>query len=204
VRREQRLSYHVVFLLLACVLPVPAHVNAAVRHFRVKLTVLSMGLEENCKTYLGKLVAAKPVYGWGWTRLDAPEIPVPAQINGVPFPFQCRIEKFFDSEDELRGFIGRVEQAEHIYDGLRVSIYTRVVGTFNFTDALPYCNFQLGTDEPSGEFLQFVSGSPIVNGYGFVGATFEHITEYDKRIGALGNNAVPNKLLDTSAKQRLS
>lgn len=30
VRREQRLSYHVVFLLLACVLPVPPHVNAAV------------------------------------------------------------------------------------------------------------------------------------------------------------------------------
>jgi hypothetical protein len=30
VRRKQRLSYHVVLLLLACVLPVPAHVNAAV------------------------------------------------------------------------------------------------------------------------------------------------------------------------------
>jgi hypothetical protein len=31
VRREQRLYYHVVFLLSACVLSVPAHVNAAVK-----------------------------------------------------------------------------------------------------------------------------------------------------------------------------
>jgi hypothetical protein len=35
VRREQLLCYHVVFLLSACVLPVPAHVNAAVRLLRL-------------------------------------------------------------------------------------------------------------------------------------------------------------------------
>ena len=145
-----------------------------------------MTLEKSCKSYLGKLVVFKPEYGWGWTRLDAPETTVPAQVNGVPFPFQCRVEKFFDFHDELRGFVGRVEQAEHIYDGLRVIINTRVVGTFNFTDALPRCDIQLGADEPSGEFPQFVSGSPIVNGYGVVGATSEHIDERDRSFQRIG------------------
>jgi hypothetical protein len=101
----------------------------------------------------------------------------------------------------LRGFVGRVEQAEHIYDDLFVIIYTRIVGTFNLTDNLPRCDIQLGSDEPSGEFPEFVSGSPIINGYGVVGATFEHIAERDRRNSVLNNNAVPNKSSDVRAKQ---
>ena len=142
-----------------------------------------MGLNENCKIYLNELIAFKPEYGWGWTRLDAPEIRVPAQVNGVPFPFHCRIREFFDYRGELRGFVGRVEQPEHIYDGLLVVVSTRVVGTFNFTDNLPRCDIQLGADEPSSEFLQFVSGSPIVNGFGVVGASLQYIAERDLKIG---------------------
>jgi hypothetical protein len=145
-----------------------------------------MGLDETCRTFLGRLVVFKPEYGWGWTRLDAPEIPVPTQVNGVPFPFQCRIERFFDFRGELRGFIGRVEQAEHIYDGLQVVVSTRVVGTFDFTDALPRCDIQLGVQEFSGDFPEFVSGSPIINGYGVVGATSENIGEYDRRYQRVG------------------
>jgi hypothetical protein len=145
-----------------------------------------MGLEETCRTHLGSLVVFKPEYGWGWTRLDAPDILVPAQVNGVPFPFQCRIERFFDVRGELRGFIGRVEEAGHIYDGLRVVVTTRVVGTFDFSNRLPHCDIQLGTGELTGEFPDFVSGSPIVNGYGVVGATSEHIAEHDSRYGRFG------------------
>lgn len=142
-----------------------------------------MGLEESCKNYLGKLVAFKPEYGWGWTRLDAPDVRVPAQVNGVPFPFHCSIQEFFDFHGEVRGFIGRVEQPEHIYDSLFVVINTRVIGIFNFTDNLPHCDVQLGADEPSGEFPTFVSGSPIVNGFGVVGASLQHIAERDLSIG---------------------
>ena len=40
VRREQRLCYRGVFLLSACVLPVPAHVNAAVRCFLVSIEIV--------------------------------------------------------------------------------------------------------------------------------------------------------------------
>ncbi|MDQ3713838.1 MAG: hypothetical protein M3388_16685 [Acidobacteriota bacterium] len=149
----------------------------------MKSTIRNMGLNENCKSYLNELVAFKPEYGWGWTRLDVPEIRVPAQVNGVPFPFHCRIREFFDFRGELRGFVGRVEQAEHIYDGLLVVVSTRVVGTFNFTDNLPHCDIQLGADEPSGEFLAFVSGSPIVNGFGVIGASLQHIAERDLKIG---------------------
>ena len=102
-----------------------------------------MGLNENCKTYLNEFVAFKPEYGWGWTRLDAPESRVPAQVNGVPFPFHCRIRDFFDFRGELRGFVGRVEQAEHIYNGLLVVVSTRVVGTFNLPTTCRIATYSL-------------------------------------------------------------
>ena len=142
-----------------------------------------MGLNENCKSYLNELIAFKPEYGWGWTRLDAPEIRVPAQVNGVPYPFHCRIREFFNFHDELRGFVGRVEEPEHIYNGLLLCLSTRVVGTFNFTDNLPNCDIQLGADEPSGDFPEFVSGSPIVNGFGVIGASLQYIAKRDLKIG---------------------
>jgi len=123
-----------------------------------------MGLDESCKRYLGNVVLFKPEYGWGWTRADAPGVPVPAQVNGVPFPFHCRVDRLFYFHGELRGFIGHVEEPNHIYDGLQVVIYNRVIGTFNLTDALPYCNIHLGAHEPVGDFPAFVSGSPIVDG----------------------------------------
>ena len=44
-------------------------------------TVNRMGLDESCEKYLGCLVAVKPIYGWGWSRVDAPEVSVPAEIN---------------------------------------------------------------------------------------------------------------------------
>jgi hypothetical protein len=141
-----------------------------------------MGLEQSCKSYVGSLVAVKPVWGWGWSRLDAPEVPVPAEVNGVPRPFHCRVKDFFCFQDELRGVIGKVEGSGHIYDGLWVVFSTRVVGTYNFTDRLPYCDVQLGSVMPVGEWPEFTSGSPIVNGYGFVGASLRHIEEHDARV----------------------
>ena len=149
-----------------------------------------MGLEESCKSYLGKSVAVKPVYGWGWSRLDAPEIPVPAEFNGVPRPFHCRILGFFYFGEELRGAIGRIEEPGHIYDGLWVVFSTRVVGVHNFTDHLPYCDVQIGSVAPGGEWPEFTSGSPIINGYGYVGESFRHIEENDARVLAQWEGAV--------------
>jgi len=147
-----------------------------------------MGLDESCKRYLGSLIVVKPVYGWGWLRLDAPEIPVPAEINGVPRPFHCRIKDFFYFQDELRGAAGNIEEVGHTYDGFWVIFSTRVIGTYNFTDNLPYCDIQVGSTTPVllGEWLEFTSGSPIVNGYGFVGESLERIEEHDVKLRASG------------------
>src|SRR5687767_1057085 len=99
-----------------------------------------MGFDPSAENHRCKLVAVKPVYGWGWSRLDAPEIPVPAQINGVPHPFHCRIEHFFAFQGELRGAVGIIEEPGHIYQGLWVIFSTRVIGSHNFVNSLPYCD----------------------------------------------------------------
>ena len=148
-----------------------------------------MGLEESCKSYQGRLVAVKPIYGWGWTRLDAPEIRVPAEVNGVPRPFHCWITDLFSFEGELRGAVGNIEEPGHLYDGLRIVFSTRVVGVYNFTDRLPRCDVQIGPVMPIGEWPEF-SSAPIVNGYGFVGESLKHIEENDARILAQAQGAV--------------
>ena len=149
-----------------------------------------MGLEESCNSYLGSLVAVKPIYGWGWYRLDAPEIPVPAEVNGVPRPFHCRIKDFFYFQGELRGAVGAIEEPGHIYDGFWVVFYTRLVGIYTFTDSLPHCDVQVGSVMPVGEWPEFTSGSPIVSGYGFVGESLRHIAENDASILAQATGAV--------------
>jgi hypothetical protein len=149
-----------------------------------------MGLEESCKSYEGGVVAVKPVYGWGWSRLDAPEIPVPAQVNGVARPFHCRIKGFFYFQGELRGAVGKVEELGHLYDGLWAVFSTRAVGAYNFVDRLPYCDVQIGSVEPTGEWPEFTSCSPIVNGYGFVGVSLGSIEENDARVLAQAQGAV--------------
>lgn len=141
-----------------------------------------MGLEESCLSCLGKIIAVRPVYGWGWTRLDAPEIPVPAQIDGVPDPFNLRIRDFFYFKNELRGAVGKIEEEGHIYDDFWAVFYTRVMGNHNFTDKIPYCDIQIGAAAPalSGEWPEFTSGAPVVNGYCLVGDSLKHIEESGK------------------------
>jgi hypothetical protein len=149
-----------------------------------------MSLEETCKDYKGRLVAVKPVYGWGWSRLDAPEIPVPAEVNGVPRPFHCLIKEFFLYQGALRGAVGVIAEPGHTYDGLWVVFYTRLVGIYDFTDSLPHCDVQIGAAVPVGEWPEFTSGAPIVNGYGFVGASLRHLNEYEARVLSEASGAV--------------
>ena len=107
---------------------------------------------------------------------------MPAEVNGVPRPFHCRIEDFFYFLGELRGAVGIIEEAGHIYDSLWVVFSSRLIGTQDFTVRLPYCDIQIGSDAPAGEWPEFSTGSPIVNGYGFVGQSLKHIEANDVRI----------------------
>ena len=142
-------------------------------------------LDESCETYLHELVLVKPVYGWGWTRLDAPDISVPAEINGVPFPFKCRITEFLYHHNRPNGALGRIEESNHIYDNLWMFFYLRVQGIFNFTDEIGYYNLEIGSPPPEivekDESLEFKSGEPIVNGYAHIAESLRHIERYDAR-----------------------
>jgi hypothetical protein len=144
-----------------------------------------MGLDSSCKEYLNRIVIVKPVYGWGWSRLDAPEIPVPAEVNGVPHPFKCRITDFLHYQNELVGATGKIEEPSHIYDSLWTLFYLRVRGMWNFTDELGQYNLEIGPrmpEMPDGkEWPEFTSGAPMVNGYGIVAESIRHIEKYDLR-----------------------
>jgi hypothetical protein len=137
-----------------------------------------MGFDLSVENYRGNLVIVKPVYGWGWAHLDTPEIPVPAQINGVPYPFSCRIQHFFYWQNELRGAVAEIEEPDRIYDRLQLIFSPRVTGTHNFINQLAYCDIQIGSVAPVGEWPEIISGSPIINGYGFVGESLEHIESF--------------------------
>ena len=149
-----------------------------------------MGLDLSAEKYRGNLIAVKPVYGWGWSRLDVPDLPVPAQINGVPHAFHCRIQHFFSFHDELRGAVAVIEEPGHIYDGLWVVFSTRAIGSHDLVNNLPYCDIHIGSDAPVGEWPEIVSGSPIVNGYGYVGESLGDIEENDARMRGETNDAV--------------
>lgn len=144
-----------------------------------------MALDKSCEAYLNNLVLVKPVYGWGWSHLGNSEIPVAAEINGVPSPFNCRITEFCCYRGNLNGAIGRIEETNHIYNDLWTFFYLRVQGTFNFTDEIGYYNVEIGSQPPKipdeKDWLEFTAGSPIINGYAHIAESFQQIEKYDKR-----------------------
>lgn len=145
-----------------------------------------MGLDESCLDYWGGLIAVKPVAGWGWSRLDAPEIPVPNQINGVPFPFHCYFETPLYFDGELRGAACRIEETGHIYNKFWMFFYNRTCGIFDFEERLPYCNLEISPKIPTVRraWFDFTSGVPLVNGYAFAGASIKHIEEHHAKMMA--------------------
>lgn len=144
-----------------------------------------MGLDSSCKEYLNRIVLVKLVYGFGWSRIDAPDITVPNEVNGVPCPFNCRINDFIYYENRLVGAVGYIEEIQHIYTHLWTFFYLREQGIFNFTDEIGYYNVEIGQQFPEipvgKEWYEFTSGSPIIFGFGMVGESFRHIEKYRER-----------------------
>ena len=136
-----------------------------------------MSLDKSCENYLNKLIIVKPVYGWGWTRLDAPEVRVPNEVNDVPRPFACQITEFLYQQDIPNSAVGQIIEENHIYNKLWTFFYLRVEGIFNFIDEIGNYNLQIDPQMPEipagKEWLDFTSGSPIVNGYAVVAESNE-------------------------------
>jgi hypothetical protein len=144
-----------------------------------------MGLNNSCLSYINQQVVIKPVYGWGWSCTNSPEIPIPADINGVPFPFSCRIKSFFYIDEELMGAVAFIEAEEHIYNGYWIIFHLRVSGIYNFTNEIAYYNVEIGYHMPDikngKEWPEFKHGSAYVNGYGRIGRTIQEIEKYENR-----------------------
>ena len=135
----------------------------------------SSSLPPSSRSYEGQLLCFKPRYGWGWcygwndhTHFDY------ARVDEAG-AFHIRVHHFFSSRGELRGFIGRVEQLGHLFDGLWAVTWTLNVGEYNFTDKLCHrWDIELGTVEPNGDDWPVMpSGKLACIGYGVVAVSSE-------------------------------
>ena len=113
-----------------------------------------MSLPESSRDYVGKLLCFGPCYGWGWFRLDPGGDKVPMDYGEVDKAgaFHIRVHRFFTFQGELRGIVGRVEEAGHLFDGLWAGTWTMCVGDFDLTERL--CgrwDIELGLEEPAGQ-----------------------------------------------------
>src|SRR6267378_1969216 len=139
-----------------------------------------MSLDSKCLSFEGQLLCFKPGYGWGWSRLDKTD-----EFVGVDYaqveqagPFHIRVHHFFSFQGELRGLVGRVEQAGHLFDGLWVAVAQMIVGEFDFRERLCHrWDIELGSAQPSGDDWPHIRGvSPIYSGFGIVAVSAEVVT----------------------------
>jgi hypothetical protein len=150
-------------------------------------------LDDSVLEFIGKLVCARPVYGWGWSMSSdkgtnsANSVPVE-----IPILFQFRIAEYFDWNGERRGGIGHIEEPEHIYDGYWLLFYTRHVGCFDFSSRIADYNFHIGRNQPSlfppSKNPQMAEAWPLPNfpncssvwGFGRIGMTGDVMTNFEE------------------------
>jgi hypothetical protein len=113
-----------------------------------------MSLPESSRDYEGQLLCFGPRYGWGWFHLDTDRGKVPMDYGEVDRAgaFHIRVHRFFTFQGELRGIVGRVEQAGHLFDGMWATTWTMDVGEYNLVDNLCWrWDIELSPSEPRGE-----------------------------------------------------
>ena len=109
-----------------------------------------MSLPESTRDHAGRLLYFEPWHGWGWFRLGADGGKESIDYGEVDRAgaFRVRVRRFFTFEGELRGIVGRVEQAGHLFDGLWAATWTMLVGEFDLTDNLCWrWDIELGPGE---------------------------------------------------------
>lgn len=113
-----------------------------------------MSLPGSSRHYEGQLSCFAPRHGWGWFRRDARGGKEPVDYAGIDRAgdFHLRARRFFASEGELRGVVGRVEQPGHPFDGPWAAAWTMLVGEYDLTDRLCWrWDIELGPREPGGD-----------------------------------------------------
>ncbi len=159
-----------------------------------------MSLVESVRGYEGQLLCFVPWHGWGWFRLGAGGDKVPLDYGEVDRAgaFHVRVRRFFTSRGELRGIVGQVEQAGHLFDGLWAAAWTMLVGGFDLTDNLCWrWDTQLGPGEPGGDdWPAEPAGPPAYFGTGGVLAVSRGAIEAWRAAFVGGGSAEPNAAPD--------
>jgi hypothetical protein len=124
-----------------------------------------VGLTSECLQYVGKLVVARPVYGWGWSfGADSPFSDY-GQIDAIG-DFHVRVSEFCWLDGEMRGAIGLIEELDCAIDGSLIEFATRHAGEWNFTSKPAHYNISIGSHlvrHDSGAVS--ATGAPSLNGF---------------------------------------
>lgn len=147
-----------------------------------------MSLPPSARDYAGQLLCFEPWPGWGWYRLgvnheDSPLDYAEVDAAGV---FHIRVHHFFDFEGALRGLVGRVEQQEHLFDGLWVATWTMLVGKFDFVERLCWrWDIELGPTQPRVEGWPVAPTTPPAYGGtgGVLAVSQTAIAKFKARMG---------------------
>jgi hypothetical protein len=131
-----------------------------------------MPLAEKSRLYKGRIVWIKPIYGWGWSRLDltGPTSAVDYSTVERAGLLSCRIEEFFETKSQLQGFIGRLEESATVFSASWIVATVMAEGLYDFTENLgSRYDLELGNNSPTGDPPHIRSNEPVYGGFGIVG-----------------------------------
>ena len=115
---------------------------------RIWAKIRTNGFSRDVEAYIGKIIWATPIRREGlWGE------PGDARENvqwELPTPFRLKLlgTTVLTSRGRCRGAVGRVEDPEHIYDGLWIVFVPLSDGSWNFTTRVGMCQILLGSVEP--------------------------------------------------------
>jgi hypothetical protein len=102
--------------------------------------LITSGLSDTTESAVGHLLTFTPEAGWGWIGTPGP--------YACPEPFLGRLQRFFFWRGNRRGGVARIEQPNHLCDGMWVLFATRHVGVFDFSTAIEHHNVAILNTAP--------------------------------------------------------
>ena len=139
----------------------------------------------NPQDYVEKWLCVRPIYGWGWNRLDDLSLPVDYQHIQRVGDFSVFVESFFSFVGELRGITGRVREGDGIFAGYHVIAGTMQVGDYDLRRRL--ClrwDLELGAVAPgTEEWPRLAHAGPVWGGHGIVAESGAVIDDYYRTNG---------------------
>ena len=127
-----------------------------------------MGLTPECSSYVGGQVLVEPVYGYGWTE-QVPDSSGTYPSIDVPIPFHMTIDCLFESQGELMGGLGTIQESGHALDGHRISFSVRHRGQWDFVSKTAHYNLAVGSTERVADNGWLLAvGAPYLVGFGVI------------------------------------